>query len=128
MENWANRKTLILGRADMVGLLTPAEYNACVEQAYKMHGEGRFFMEPKGHIVLDKEGCGAIYKAILTDNYDIARLDPLVVGTTTDGKKRCDDAGIAHPDNILGLANGWLLLAEDAGKRAHPVDMLWLKK
>ena len=54
MENWSNRKTLILSRTDMMGLLTPAEYNACVEQAYRMHGEGRFFMEPKGHIVLDK--------------------------------------------------------------------------
>jgi alanine dehydrogenase len=54
MDNWANRKTLILSRTDMMGLLTPSEYNACVEQAYRMHGEGRFFMEPKGHIVLDK--------------------------------------------------------------------------
>jgi alanine dehydrogenase len=54
MENWANRKTLILGRSEMVGLLTPAEYNDCVEQAYRMHGEGRFYMDPKGHIVLDR--------------------------------------------------------------------------
>ncbi|MEZ5865314.1 MAG: ornithine cyclodeaminase family protein [Geminicoccaceae bacterium] len=54
MENWANRKTLILSRSDMMGLVTPAEYVGCVEQAYRMHGEGRFFMEPKGHIVLDK--------------------------------------------------------------------------
>jgi alanine dehydrogenase len=54
MQNWANRKTLILGRSEMIGLLTPAEYNNCVEQAYRMHGEGRFYMDPKGHIVLDK--------------------------------------------------------------------------
>ncbi len=54
MENWANRKTLILSRSDMMGLVTPAEYVGCVEQAYRMHGEGRFFMEPKGHIVLDR--------------------------------------------------------------------------
>lgn len=54
MENWANRKTLILGRTEMIGLLTPAEYNGCVEQAYRMHGERRFYMDPKGHIVLDK--------------------------------------------------------------------------
>jgi alanine dehydrogenase len=53
-ESWRNRKTLILGRTDMVGLLTPAEYNDCVEHAYRMHGEGRFYMEPKGHIVLDR--------------------------------------------------------------------------
>ncbi len=54
MENWRSRKTLILGRTEMMGLLTPGEYNDCVEQAYRMHGAGRFFMEPKGHIVLDK--------------------------------------------------------------------------
>jgi alanine dehydrogenase len=53
-ESWRNRKTLILSRTDIMGLVTPAEYVACVEQAYRMHGEGRFFMEPKGHIVLDK--------------------------------------------------------------------------
>jgi alanine dehydrogenase len=52
--SWRNRKTLILSRTDMMGLVTPAEYVACVEQAYRMHGERRFFMEPKGHIVLDK--------------------------------------------------------------------------
>jgi alanine dehydrogenase len=54
LENWANRKTLILGRSEMIGLLSPAEYNGCVEQAYRMHGEGRFYMDPKGHIVLDR--------------------------------------------------------------------------
>jgi len=37
-----------------VGLLTPAEYNDCVEHAYRMHGLGRVSMEPKGHIVLDR--------------------------------------------------------------------------
>src|SRR5438477_329360 len=52
--SWRNRKTLILSRTDMMGLVTPAEYVACVEQAYRMHGEGRFIMDPKGHIVLDK--------------------------------------------------------------------------
>jgi alanine dehydrogenase len=53
-QNWPSRKTLILGRTDMIGLLTPAEYVDCCEQAYRMHGERRFFMEPKGHIVLEK--------------------------------------------------------------------------
>jgi ornithine cyclodeaminase/alanine dehydrogenase-like protein (mu-crystallin family) len=54
MESWRNRKTLILSRTEMMGLLTPAEYNGCVEQAYRMHGERRFYMDPKSHIVLDK--------------------------------------------------------------------------
>jgi len=54
MDSWRNRKTLILSRTDMMGLVTPAEYVSCVEQAYRMHGEGRYYMDPKGHIVLDK--------------------------------------------------------------------------
>ncbi len=54
MESWRNRKTLILSRSDMMGLLTPAEYVDCVEHAFRMHGLGRVYMEPKGHIVLDR--------------------------------------------------------------------------
>jgi alanine dehydrogenase len=53
-ESWRNRKTLILSRTDMMGLLTPSEYNDCVEHAFRMHGLGRVYMEPKGHIVLDR--------------------------------------------------------------------------
>jgi alanine dehydrogenase len=53
-ESWRNRKTLILGRTDMMGLLTAAEYVSCVEHAFRMHGLGRVYMEPKGHIVLDR--------------------------------------------------------------------------
>ena len=53
-ESWRNRKTLLLSRPDMMGLVTPAEYVQCVEQAYRMHGEGRYYMDPKGHIVLDR--------------------------------------------------------------------------
>src|SRR5712691_3334020 len=53
-ESWNNRKTLILSRTDMMGLVTSSEYVECVEQAYRMHGEGRYYMDPKGHIVLDR--------------------------------------------------------------------------
>ena len=53
-ESWRNRKTLILSRSDMMGLLMPSEYNDCVEHAFRMHGLGRVYMEPKGHIVLDR--------------------------------------------------------------------------
>jgi alanine dehydrogenase len=52
--SWRNRKTLILSRTDMMGLLTPSEYVDCVEHAFRMHGLGRVYMEPKGHIVLDR--------------------------------------------------------------------------
>ena len=54
MTSWRNRKTLILSRTDMMGLLEPGEYVDCVEIAFRRHGEGRCYLEPKGHIVLDK--------------------------------------------------------------------------
>jgi alanine dehydrogenase len=54
VESWRHRKTLILGRSDMIGLLAPSEYVDCVEHAFRMHGLGRVYMEPKGHIVLDR--------------------------------------------------------------------------
>ncbi len=33
--SWRNRKTLILSRTDMMGLLTPTEYVDCVEMAFR---------------------------------------------------------------------------------------------
>jgi alanine dehydrogenase len=53
-KSWRNRKTLILSRGEMMGLLAPEEYVRCVETAFRRMGEGRVYMEPKGHIVLDK--------------------------------------------------------------------------
>ena len=77
---------------------------------------------------MEKEACGVVYRGVIDQNYNMVRLEPEVVGKTIDGKKRCDDNTMAHPDNILGLPNGSLLIAEDAGKSAHPEDMLWLRK
>ena len=38
-ESWRNRKTLILSRTDMMGLLTAAEYVSCVEHAFRTQNE-----------------------------------------------------------------------------------------
>ena len=54
MTDWRNRKTLMLSRNDMIDLLEPEAYVRCVETAFRRHGEGRYFMDPKGHIVLDQ--------------------------------------------------------------------------
>jgi alanine dehydrogenase len=53
-RSWRNRKTRILSRTDMMGVLSPAEYVDRVDHAFRMHGLGRVYMEPKGHIVLDR--------------------------------------------------------------------------
>ncbi|MCB1385730.1 MAG: DUF839 domain-containing protein [Nitratireductor sp.] len=80
-----------------------------------------------GAIALNAEGCGATYVAETGDDYNITRLDPFVVGRTqSDGS--CDVALPANPDNILALDDGTLLIGEDAGKKKHPHDMLWMVK
>ena len=52
--NWSKRKTLILGRSDIEGLLTVAEYNNAVERAFRAHGLQKYIMDPKMHIIIPK--------------------------------------------------------------------------
>ena len=80
-----------------------------------------------GDIALNKEDCGAVYVAKTGDDYNISRLDPLVVGKTLEDGS-CDMNRPAHPDNIFALADGSLLIGEDAGPKKHTLDMLWLYK
>ncbi len=81
-----------------------------------------------GVIGLDGEYCGGVYKAPILADFSFNRLEPAVMGKTLPGEKAgCDPEGIANPDNIMAFPGG-LLIAEDAGPKKHPVDMLWLVK
>lgn len=84
--------------------------------------------EPNGGaIALDAEGCGATYRAVTGDDFNITRIDPYVVGKTApDGS--CELDRPANPDNILALNDGTLLIGEDAGSKKHTLDMLWMVK
>lgn len=78
-----------------------------------------------GTIALDREDCGGVYVAQTGADFNITRLDPYVMGRTV-ADKRCDPDLPANPDNILALAGGALLVGEDAGKKKHALDMLWM--
>lgn len=80
-----------------------------------------------GHIALNKEDCGGVYKATTGNDYNITRLDPYVIGKTIDDGS-CHLDVPAHPDNILAMPDGSLLIGEDAGAKKHTLDMLWLVK
>jgi hypothetical protein len=80
-----------------------------------------------GAIALDKEDCGGVYVARTGADYDITRIEPHVIGkTAADGT--CETDLPASPDNILVMNDGALMIGEDAGKKRHPVDMLWMVK
>ncbi len=80
-----------------------------------------------GDIALDAEKCGATYKAVTGDDYDITRLEPFVVGQATEDG-RCSIDRPANPDNILALADGTMLIGEDSGPKKHVLDMVWMAK
>ncbi|MGV6849171.1 MAG: alkaline phosphatase PhoX [Marinibacterium sp.] len=76
-----------------------------------------------GVIALAPEACGIVYAAPIGADYDITRLEPSFAGKA--GEAGCDPDRIANPDNVAAFSGG-LLIAEDAGPKMHPVDMLWL--
>ena len=76
-----------------------------------------------GAIALDGEYCGGVYAGKIEADYNISNLNPAVMGKSIEAG--CDPDRIANPDNIAAFAGG-LLIAEDAGPKMHPVDMLWL--
>jgi len=78
-----------------------------------------------GHIALDGEPCGGVYKAEIHADYNISTLEPAIMGKSVEGG--CDLNTIASPDNVLSFSGG-LLVGEDAGPKQRPVDSLWLVK
>lgn len=86
---------------------------------------GKRDKEKVGAVGLQREDCGGTYVATTGKDYNITRLDPYVMGKTV-ADKRCDPNLPANPDNILALADGSLLIGEDAGKKKHTLDMLWM--
>ncbi|NNE52223.1 MAG: DUF839 domain-containing protein [Sulfitobacter sp.] len=94
---------------------------------HKDWSTGEIDPDKGGDIALNAEGCGGTYHARTTEDYDITRIEPYVVGKTT-MEGGCDVDLPANPDNILTLNDGTLLIGEDAGPKRHPVDMLWMVK
>lgn len=54
MPGWKTLKTLIVSREEMKGLVAMREVIELVEQAFRAHGEGKYVMEPKVHIIIPK--------------------------------------------------------------------------
>jgi secreted PhoX family phosphatase len=80
-----------------------------------------------GDIALNAESCGGTYVSVTGDDFNITRIEPYVIGKTeTDGS--CSPDLPANPDNILALADGTMMIGEDAGSKKHELDMLWLVK
>ena len=61
--------------------------------------------------------CGGVYRARLGENYDISRIEPVVMGSTyrssLTGAERCDVNNLSQPDNVIVMKDGRILIGED---------------
>ncbi|MDU0354803.1 DUF839 domain-containing protein [Paraglaciecola aquimarina] len=61
--------------------------------------------------------CGGVYRAKLEANYDLARIEPVVMGGTyrssLTGALRCDVEQLSQPDNVIVMRDGRIIIGED---------------
>ena len=61
--------------------------------------------------------CGGVYRAKLEENYNLARIEPVVMGGTfrssLTGALRCDVDQLSQPDNVIVMRDGRIIIGED---------------
>ena len=80
-----------------------------------------------GDIQVSENRCGIVYRFPLETDYNVSRMEPVVIGGAYDGASttdRCDSNSIAQPDNVLVLDDGSVLIGEDSSN--HKNNMMWL--
>jgi secreted PhoX family phosphatase len=84
----------------------------------------------EGEIQLDSSAkCGAVYRFGLHADFDVNRMEPVVVGGAynsdgdADGNK-CDVKAISNPDNLAVMDDGRVFIGEDTSK--HVNNALWM--
>ena len=93
-----------------------------VSQAYLYMGIAdidKTLIDDEGDIRLSArvKDCGGVYRAKLEQNYDLARIEPVIMGGTyrssLDGAERCDVNQLSQPDNVIVMKDGRILIGED---------------
>ena len=82
-----------------------------------------------GDIQMDRVDGGVVYRAELTRNYDVTRLEPVITGPDfTDGPQDADDA-LRNIDNVYTMRDGRVICCEDGfggPARSYPNDGLYV--
>jgi len=85
--------------------------------------------DDEGDVQLDRVDGGVVYRAELEPNYNISRLEPVIVGPDfTDGPQDADDA-LRNIDNVYTMRDGRVLCCEDGfggPARSYPNDGLYV--
>lgn len=91
---------------------------------------GGSMADDHGDIRFDEVQSGVLYRAELDGNYDVSRLEPVVVGPNGSDPKSILDRSLINVDNVMVMDDGRVLLCEDKGtfgrERTYRNDALWV--
>lgn len=80
-----------------------------------------------GDIQLDTNRCGVVYQMKLDTDYNIDRMEPVIIGgpyDATAAANQCHVDSVSNPDNLVVLDDGRVIVGEDTSK--HENNMMWL--
>jgi secreted PhoX family phosphatase len=85
----------------------------------------------EGDIALDRVDGGVIYRAELEPDYNVSRLEPVIVGPDfTEEEAMIDvDNSVRNVDNVYAMRDGRVLCCEDGwrgGNRSYPNDGMYV--
>ena len=117
-----------LGATDEWNKMEGVVYNPqAPDYAYlAMSNIDRAMTDAQGDIDVSSNYCGIVYRMPVLDDYDIDRIDPVIIGGpyTSSAQYECDINNLAGPDNLLVLNDGSILVGEDT--RKHEYNTVWL--
>ena len=117
-----------LGATDEWNKMEGVVYNPnAPDYAYlAMSNIDRAMTDGQGDVDVSDNFCGIVYRMPVLDDYDIDRIDPVIIGGpyTSSAQYECDINNLAGPDNLLVLNDGSILVGEDT--RKHEFNTVWL--
>ncbi|WP_408959341.1 alkaline phosphatase PhoX [Natrinema sp. 74] len=89
---------------------------------------GGSLTDEHGDIRFDEVQTGVLFRAELEADYNVSRLEPVVVGPNESDPQSVLDESLINVDNVLVLDDGRVLLCEDKGTfgRTYQNDALWV--
>ncbi|ADB59523.1 protein of unknown function DUF839 [Haloterrigena turkmenica DSM 5511] len=81
-----------------------------------------------GDLRFDEVQTGVLYRAELEEDYNVSRLEPVVVGPNESDPTSILDESLINVDNVMVMDDGRVLLCEDKGTfgRTYENDALWV--
>jgi len=84
--------------------------------------------DDEGDIRMQQVDGGMVYRAELEHDYDISRLEPVIVGPDANDPAAIADDALLNIDNVYVMDDGRVLCCEDADQlgRSYPNDCLYV--